>query len=198
MFRRASTCLDVFGQLFSKVCAARNIKLLLHLLLGLPNEFSGEVESGSFCKDVTHQSRVIRTKTKITGKQALHKIHKPTAAPSTWSLPSSRSWNKILQEVSTHGNIWQPFAAQPGSNRLQPGSNPAPTLLDMTRATVVLPVPGAPEKTKCPSSGTSEPSWQPLASSVNGCQRSLCFRLITLAYLLFHNTLKSGFEVKGT
>ena len=125
MFRRASTCLDVFGQLFSKVCAARNIKLLLHLLLGLPNEFSGEVESGSFCKGVTHQSRVIRTKTKITGKQALHKIHKPTAAPSTWSLPSSRSWNKILQEVSTHGNIWQPFAAQPGSNRLQP----APTWL---------------------------------------------------------------------
>ena len=191
----------MFGQLFSKVCAARNIKLLLHLLLGLPNEFSGEVESGSFCKDVTHQSRVIRTKTKITGSKPSTKSTNQQQLLPRGLFPAAEVGTKSckkFQPMATYGNHLQLSPAPTGSNRLQPGSNPAPTLLDMTRATVVLPVPGAPEKTKCPSSGTSEPSWQPLASSVNGCQRSLCFRLITLAYLLFHNTLKSGFEVKGT
>ena len=33
-------------------------------------------------------------------------------------------------------------------------------VLDITRATVVLPVPGAPVKTKCPNSGHSDPSCQ--------------------------------------
>ena len=205
MFERVSTCFDVLGCVWTIVqqglCSEK------HQVAPPPSSWSAQriLRWGWVRKFLQGRDP---SKPGYTNQNTNHLEASPPQNPQTNSSSFhvvSSQQPKLEQNPARSFNPWQHMATicgsarlQPAPTWLQPGSNPAPTLLDMTRATVVLPVPGAPEKTKCPSSGTSEPSWQPLASSVNGCQRSLCFRLITLAYLLFHNTLKSGFEVKGT
>ena len=137
------------GRVKSVLSAARSVKLLLDLLFRLPNILASEIQARSFCKRKCRDSETPNLEEENKSKS--FKFYNQGRHVSFHVISAQKT--KLKENPAEHQSC--SFR----STRLTEFN--VDGLLDMTRATVVLPVPGAPVKMKCPNSGISEPSWEP-------------------------------------